>query len=234
MATKGAKTKETGISFEIKKPDIVKAVVTIVGDTPLLVHAWSDKAKKEMLDAQQKKRVDKKARAIRDPFAEFMEAAYWITPKPEESTVEAFESAIRNGAKFGFPVVAIKKAALSACYRAGLIPNQAGMRSVFRIAAVDGVGNGAGELAVIESDEPPQLREDPVKVGGISKTSDLRYRPQFNNWRIKLLVTLIDVGTFDMASVINAIDLGGMMNGIGEWRTEKDGVFGQYHVEVTD
>lgn len=219
----------------IKAPRIVKANITIVGDTPLLIHAWGEKAKKMMLAAQQKKKPDKKAMEIRDPFSEFMEALYWVTPKPEENTPEAFEEAIANGAKFGFPITAIKQAALSACYRAGIIPNQTGMKSAFFLNSPDGVNLGTGsELAVIDTDEPPVLREDMVKIGSMTKTADLRYRPAFNHWKIHLTISLIDVGTFSMESIVNAINLGGVMNGIGEWRMERDGDFGRFHVEIDE
>ena len=226
MTTKGKEI------ITIKTPNILKTNITLVGDTPLIVHAWGSKAKKMMLEAQQKVKKDKKAMAVRDPFSEFMEALYWITPQPEENTPEAFEEAVRNGAKFGFPITAIKQAALSACYRAGIIPNQMGMKSVFYLNAVDGANNGTGsELAVIESDEPPYCREDMVKIGGQQKVADLRYRPCFEKWKIRLTVSLIDVGTFSMENIINAIEMGGFMNGIGEWRMERDGDFGRFHVE---
>lgn len=170
---------------------------------------------------------------IRDPFAEFMDALYWLTPKPTEHTPEAFEAAIAAGAKFGFPTSAIKQAALAACYRAGVIPNQVGMKCSFYLNAVDGFDLGTGsELAVIDTDEPPVFREDMVKIGGMTKVADLRYRPAFNHWKIRLTVSLIETGTFTMESIINAINLGGYMNGIGEWRMEKDGDFGHYHIEV--
>ena len=48
-----------------------------------------------------------------------------------------------------------------------------------------------------------------------------------------MIVSLIDVGVFTMESIINAINLGGYMGGIGEWRMERDGDFGHYHVEVS-
>lgn len=230
MATK---TQETVIT--INRPRVTTANITIVGETPLIVHAWGEKAKKEMLAAQQKQKVDKKAKEIRDPFAEFFDALYWITPKPEEKTPEAFEKAVVDGAKFGFPITAIKQAALSACYRAGIIPNQMGMKCSFYLNAVDGINPGTGsELAVIESDEPPVFREDMVKIGGMTKVADLRYRPAFNNWKIRLKISLIEVGTFTIQSIVNAIDMGGFMNGIGEWRMERDGEFGRFHVEIEE
>lgn len=230
-----AKKAETQSIITIKPIKLQKARITLVGDTPLIIHSWSEKAKKEMLAAQQKTKKDKKAMDIRDPFAEFMDACYWITPEPEEKTPEAFEKAVAEGAKFGFKTIAIKLAALSACYRAGIIPNQTGMKSCFYINAVDGVYHETGEeLAVIRSDDPPICREDMVRIGGMNKTADLRYRPAFKNWKIDLMVTLIDVGTFTMESIINAINLGGYMNGIGEWRMERDGDFGRFHVELTE
>lgn len=230
-----AAKKEQEMIIKINRPQITKANITIVGETPLIVHAWGEKAKKEMLDAQQKKKVDKKAKEIRDPFAEFMDALYWITPKPEEKTPEAFEKAVMEGAKFGFPITAIKQAALSACYRAGIIPNQMGMKCTFYLNAKEGLNPGTGsELAVIDTDEPPVFREDMVKIGGMTKVADLRYRPAFANWKIRLQISLIEVGTFNMESIINAIDMGGFMNGIGEWRMERDGEFGRFHVEVEE
>ena len=230
MATK--KTENTQV-ITIKPVRVSKANITLVGDTPLIIHAWGEKAKKEMLAAQQKTKKDKKAMDIRDPFAEFMDALYWVTPKPTEHTPEAFEAAIAAGAKFGFPTTAIKQAALAACYRAGIIPNQVGMKCSFYVNPVEGCNRGTGsELAVIDTDEPPVFREDMVKIGGMTKVADLRYRPAFNNWRIRLTISLIETGTFTMESIINAINLGGYMNGIGEWRMERDGDFGHYHVEV--
>ena len=218
--------------IKIKPIKIAKANITIVGDTPLLVHAWSEKAKKQMLAEQQKESGTKIPKEKRDPFADFVRAAYWITPKPEEETPEAFEEAIRNGAKFGFPVIAVKMAALAACYRAGFIPNQTVMRCSFFLRALNGAGSAGNELAVIETDKPPYCREDMVKIGGMSKTADLRYRPCFEDWKIRLQVELAETGQFSMESIFNAINLGGFMNGIGEWRVERDGDFGRFHVEV--
>ena len=229
-----AKKAEVKEIIEIKRPQIIRANITIVGDSPLIVHAWSEKAKKELLDKFQKKAKAKSAKDIRDPFADFMDALYWITPKPEEKTPEAFEKAVAEGAKFGFPITAIKQAALSACYRAGIIPNQTGMRAAFYLNAVDGVNLGTGsELAVIESPEPPQFREDMVKINA-SQSVDLRYRPMFVDWKIRLTINLIDTGVFTLQSIVNAIEMGGFTNGIGEWRMERDGDYGRFHVDIDE
>lgn len=199
--------------------------ITIVGDTPLIVHAWSEKAKKEMLEKQQKK-TKTSAKAIRDPFAEFMNACYWITEKPEEDTEEAFAKAIQNGAKFGFPVTAIKQAAQSTLYRLGVIPNQMIMRGAFFIKGI-----GENQLGEIITPYPPECREDMVKIGGISKTSDLRYRPCFNDWKMVLDIEYNASSDITWEQIVNGINTAGFMNGIGEWRPEKDGPYGRFHVE---
>jgi len=37
-----------------------------------------------------------------------------------------------------------------------------------------------------------------------------------------------------MEDIINAFEMGGFMNGVGEWRVEKDGEFGCFHVEKVE
>ena len=207
---------------------IKKAIktITIVGDSPLIVHAWSEKAKKEMLEKQTK--VAKAAgKPVRDPFKEFVDALYWITPRPEKmDDMEDFIKACEDGAKFGFSAMSIKLAAQSAAYRSGVERNKAGLRGDFFI-----FGEGGQEFGIIETDEPPVMREDMVKIGGVSKVSDLRYRPMFENWKMKLMIVYNENASHTFKQIVNYINMAGFMNGIGEWRPERDGLFGTFHVE---
>ena len=52
MATK--KNDETVMSVELPKIDLGVFTVQIIGDSPLIVHKWSHKAKEEMLGKQMK------------------------------------------------------------------------------------------------------------------------------------------------------------------------------------
>lgn len=228
--------------IEIKRFPVSKARVTIVGDSPLLVHAWSEKAKRLMLEAQQdpdpkRGKGKTKKHELREPYADFVNAAYWITDKPDvdgkpdDVQHKMFEEAWEKGAKFGFPVIAFKKAAVTAAWSAGLITSQPFMKRLFHVHAVNGAHVGSSqELAVIQTEDRPEFCEDMVKVGP-SKVADLRYRPAFRNWKTELEIELIETGTFTMSDIINAFELGGFMNGVGEWRIEKDGEFGCFHVE---
>lgn len=218
--------KKTDVAIEIRPVKIVRAKVTIVGDSSLIVHAWSEKAKRMMLEAQMKTAKTKKAREARNPFEEFVDSMYWLTEKPEDKTPEAFEEAIANGAKFGFPVTAIKQAAIAAAYRSGSTKDMASMRGVFYINGTDN-----SEFATIENSSP-EIREDMVRVG--MGSADLRYRAEFPNWKMDVIITYNDNGVYTLEHIINAINLGGFMCGIGEWRPERDGQYGMYHVELSE
>jgi len=231
--------------IHIKKFPISHARIRIIGDSPLLVHAWSEKAKKMMLEAQRdpdpkRGKGKTKKHDIREPFADFVNAAYWLTEKPEVDGLpdaeqqRLFEEAWQKGAKFGFPVIAFKKAAVMAVWSAGLITSQPFMKRLFHVHAVNGYHVGSSqELAWIQTENPPEFCEDMVKVGP-SKVADLRFRPAFRNWSTELEIELLETGTFTMEDIINAFQMGGFMNGVGEWRVEKDGEFGCYHVELIE
>ena len=63
---------ETG--FDIPAIEISTFELTLVGDSPLIVHAWSEKAKKEILDKQMKV-AKTKVRSIRNPAADLLTAS---------------------------------------------------------------------------------------------------------------------------------------------------------------
>jgi len=219
MATK----KDMQSVVEIKARSIRTVPVSIIGDSPLIVHAWSEKAKKMMLDAQTKE-TKTKAKTKRDPFDDFIQSMYWLTEKPE-STMDAFNAAIENGAKFGFPLTGIKQASNSAAYRQGWVKNQMELRGSYFLKSA------YGDMAEIISD-PPIMREDMVRIGNGS--ADLRYRGEFRNWRMDFIMEYNENGNMTLEQILNCIDAGGFVCGIGEWRPEKDGDFGRYHVKVNN
>lgn len=206
--------------IEIRPIEVKRATVRIVGDTPLIMHAWSEKAKREMLEKQMK--VTKtKAKAAKDPIEDFIRSMYWKTPMPTDMTQVGFERAISEGARFCFPVTAIKQAAISAAFRMGWAKDKMSMRGAFFI---DGDEN---QMIEIHSD-PPVLREDMVKVG--MGTADIRYRCEFRNWYADLVVSYNANGTYSLEQIVNIINAGGYACGIGEWRPERDGQYGMFHV----
>ena len=212
-----AKNVET---IEIKPIEIQKTTIRVVGDTPLIMHAWSEKAKREILDKQMKK-TKAAAKQAKSPVEDFIRSMYWLEGFPEEMSEDGFEEAIRKGARFGFPVTAFKQAAISAAYRMGWTKDKMSMRGAFFI---DGDEN---QMVEIFSDVPV-IREDMVKVG--MGTADIRFRGEFRNWYADLTISYNKNGQYSLEQIINIINAGGYVCGIGEWRPERDGQYGMFHV----
>lgn len=215
-----AKKNEAAI-IEIKPINIVTTTVRIAGDTPLIMHRWSEKAKRMILEKQMKK-TKSSAKEAKNPIEDFIESIYWMEGKPSEYTEEAFDEACRNGARFGFPVTAIKQATISSAYRNGITKDMASLRGAFFIA-----GEGPDLLAEVKGCTPT-MREDMVRVG--MGVADIRFRGEFANWYMDLQVSYNANGAYTLDQIINLINVGGFSCGIGEWRPEKDGNYGMYHV----
>ena len=215
-----AKKNEAAI-IEIKPINIVTTTVRIAGDTPLIMHRWSEKAKRMILEKQMKK-TKSSAKEAKNPVEDFIESVYWMEGKPTEYTEEAFDEACRNGARFGFPVTAIKQATISSAYRNGITKDMASLRGAFFIA-----GEGSELLAEVKGCTPT-MREDMVRVG--MGVADIRFRGEFANWYMDLQVSYNANGAYTLDQIINLINVGGFSCGIGEGRPEKDGNYGMYHV----
>lgn len=221
-------TKKTG-EITIKPIKEVKYTVRVIGDTPLIMHKWSEKGKRELLENMQKTNNGKE-KDPKNPVVEFIDSMYWLTEKPdvncymdEEECEKLFMDAIENGARFGFPVTAFKQAAISAAYRLGWSKDKMSLRGVFFIESDD------DGLVEIKSD-PPIMREDITRIG--MGKPDMRYRGEFRNWYADLVVKFNKNGNYDIGSIINIINAGGYVCGVGEWRPERDGQYGMFHVET--
>lgn len=216
MATKKTTTatskKDEHEELVIPALELATMQIRIVGDSPLIVHKWSEKAKKMILDKQMKKA--KNGKETRNPFREYCDALYWLDGEPENPTQEDID----NG-RFGFPTVAFKACAINAGYQQGIIEKKTTVRGAMHII---------GEYAEIKG--RPRMREDMVRLGGITSPADLRYRPEFPEWETVLTIQF-NTKAISKEQIANLLNVGGFANGVGEWRPEKDGQFGMFHVE---
>lgn len=183
-------------------------LVPIVGTAPLIVNKFSNKAKQQMLDAQQGKKTPKQ---IRDPKTEF-EAALYHT---------------KDG--YGFPITAFKAATVGAARFYGKDVRMTELRQFIFMRGVLSP-NDPQQLAEIIG--TPEMREDTVRLAGPSRSADLRFRPMFPEWSTQLEVTYV-TSSLSSDSVLSLIEAGGMGIGVGEWRPEKRGEFGTYVVDAT-
>lgn len=210
MATKTT-NEETLLGVTIPKIQQKTLKLKVVGDSPLIQHKWTEKAKKEILEKQMKKAT--KAKEAKDPWMDYCESMYWLTPMPERPTQEDIEKA-----RFGFPATAFKAAAIDAGYQQGYLAKKTTARGAFYIV---------GDMVEIKG--TPNIREDMVKIGmGIA---DIRYRGEFKEWSAELTIRY-NPNVMSAEQIVNLINLGGFSNGVGEWRQSKDGCFGIFHVEA--
>jgi hypothetical protein len=180
--------------------------VPIIGTSPLVIHRFSEKAKRQMLDAMQGRKTPKQ---VKDPEAEYEGAAY------------KFEDG-----GYGFPVIGFKAATISAARFYGKDISMTALRQFVFFRGE--VGNDGQQMARIVG--TPIMREDVVRVG--RGGADLRYRPEFREWSTTLDVTYIK-SVITQGSVLSLIDAGGLGVGVGEWRPEKSGDFGTYRIDST-
>jgi hypothetical protein len=198
--------------IEINKIGTTTMLVPIVGTAPLIVHNFSEKSKRQMLEAQQGKKSPKE---IRDPQAEYEAAFYRIA------------DADGGPDRYGFPVTAFKAATVGAARFYG---KDVSMTSLRQYLFMHGVLTKADAQQLVQIDGTPEMREDIVRLGGMSRSADLRYRPMFPEWSAVLKVTFVS-SALSESSVLSLIDAGGLGIGVGEWRPEKRGEFGTFAVD---
>lgn len=68
-------TKTEQNTLEIKEIILETVTLRIVGETPLIMHAWSEKAKREILDKQMKA-TKTSAKKAKNPVEDFIRSMY--------------------------------------------------------------------------------------------------------------------------------------------------------------
>lgn len=178
--------------------------IPLVGTSPLIVHRFSEKAKRQMLDNMQGRKSPK---SVKNPQEDYEGAFYRFAGGGSGVPVIAFKAATVGGARFYHGVT---------------------MRELKQFFFVRGeIGVDGQSLARIEGE--PRMREDVVRVG--RGGTDLRYRPEYPAWRTVLTVTYV-TSAITRNSLLSLVDAGGMGVGVGEWRPERDGDFGTYQIDT--
>lgn len=189
---------------EVKIPQLkIKTVkVRIVGTSPLITHAWGEKAKRQMREKQQKQA--KMAKEAKDPVADF-ESAKYKDAKGRDC----------------IPSVALKNAMVTAATLVEIHKTKTRM-GVF----VD------GDLLPLKFAKCV-MREDMVRVGGMAKTADIRYRPEYQEWSIDVSIQY-NSHVFTVEQVVNLLRVAGFSVGLCEWRPEKNGQFGRFDIDMKE
>jgi len=212
---KAKKTKKTETDTE--KRTFEAFTFWIVGTTPLITHSWSMKAKSEML-SKQRKEVRGRGRSERDPQEDFTNSLYEM-----------------SDGVYGFPVTGIKNALVSAAHKERGIAKTSVQSSLWLHAEMvrvqPAMAGAICDMPLVRIwGDAPVMREDMVRIGsGLKKTANLAYRGQFTRWAVNLRGRYNTAGlTSDQLAFLVAE--AGFGWGIGEWRNERRGMFGAFHL----
>jgi len=182
-----------------------KVTLWIKGTSPLIQHAWGEKSLNMLRKTSAERR--KEPKVGRDPEGEADAATYYT----------------QNG-QYAIPAMAFKSAVIGAAHKDIGLEKTLVRKSLFVVC------DDPDTLLAMEC-ETPRGREDIVRVG--QGQTDLRYRPEFRNWRVKVIME-INAETLNEQDLVNLINRAGFGVGIGEWRPEKGGDYGRFEVDENE
>lgn len=187
---------------EIKQFDIKQFEVTIKGIAPLVVHRFSEKAKKQIEDKQQGVAKSRKYEQ-RNPAQEVEDAKH-ISPL-------GFE---------GFPAAGFKAAMIRGAKMIGMVMKDAQM-SFF-------VKSDCPQTQLIKINGESRMRTDMVRVG--IDAADVRYRPEYPDWSAQINIEY-NSGMISESQLKQIIAAAGYGCGLGEMRPEKGKFsFGRFEI----
>jgi hypothetical protein len=226
VATKSPPVQKNGaVSSEAELARIVKAieiprleehhaVAQVRGLSPLIVHRFTEKARKQMEDKQTGKASGGKQ--LREPEKEARDAAYVVPGQERASDGTA--------GKYCVPAAAFKHAFL---YGVAQLDD----KTKFPKSRATGWFMVADD-PILEF-ESMVFRSDVGRIAG--GTPQHVYRPQFNEWGCQLIFTY---NTISLEQAVALLDRGGRQGGIGDWRPSapknKTGSFGRFEVLNVD
>lgn len=190
-------------TVRITKPRIKDANIQIVGISPYVQHAFSEKQRKQMEETQ---RAGQQARGKRKR-----------EPKDFELVYEAakHKAQVKPGqpAWCGIPAPAFRNAMISACKLIGFKMTHAKL-SVW--VEADGIDAADGTPLVRIKGEP---RIHEATVRNANGVADIRWRPMWEEWSAVVHVSW-DEDQFSAVDVMNLMLRAGLQVGIGEGRPD--------------
>jgi hypothetical protein len=121
-----------------------------------------------------------------------------------------------SSGKYGFPAIAFKAAAVNACSHVDGITKVVA-RGAFHIP-----------MELVEIKGKPKMRKDVVRIDRGS-TADIRFRGEFSKWSCEVPI-VFNENVISAEQIVNLLNTAGFAIGIGEWRPQRNGNFGMFHV----
>jgi hypothetical protein len=134
---------------------------------------------------------------------------------PEEEFMDALH--VLPGGGYGFPAAGIKKALVVA----------GGRFADEKMTHLRGALNVMGDVIQIKAGKPT-MRSDTVRLqGGVTS---IAYRPMFMPWEMEIPI-VFNTGIIGEGQILNLFQIAGFAVGLGAWRPECNGTFGQFTIK---
>lgn len=188
-------------AIRIKPIDFARVQVTVIGDSKIVSHRIGESAIDKLEDSTREKKLKVK-RQPRNIQKEYDEATYFM---PDGKTIAC-------------PSMWFKQSMVNACsFIEGI--NKTLARAAFFIE---------GDLIPVNGERV--MRTDVVRLGGIGKTAQTRYRPEIFPWSVTLPIKYRP-DLIDVSDLCNLLNHAGFSVGVGEDRPQKrGGQWGLFHV----
>lgn len=202
--------KKSEAAIEIQEINMGRIHVNLLGTTALIMHRFASKAWHELLLPSPKKNAAEKAESLKhDPVGEFREALYMNRSQSEP-------------ALFHYPSNAFGKALAAAAID---IPG-ATKSQMSRLTSITSTQINFYGL--------PELFMAMVRSSDMARTPDVRTRPIFPEWACTIEIQFVS-SLIKEKQVVNLLAAAGIIVGLGDWRPQKGGPFGQFKlVEDSD
>ncbi len=198
------KTTGTVVQQNVHLPTVEsqRVAVRLVGEAPLIVHRFEEKAITEMLAKQRGLPFE---RQKKNPHKDF-EASKYKNEKDEDC----------------IPVMTVKKAMIEASTFSDDMTKKQTRGGFFIL----------GEYAPLDYDQV-RMRKDMVRLSGIGRTPDIRFRAEYLGWSVDLVIEF-DPRLITLDQLMYLLRSAGKSVGICEWRIQKDGNYGAFSIEPLD
>lgn len=198
------------VSLTIEMPEVAELSLVIAGTSPLLCHAMSARAMRELLLPRGPlSGADRAARLKHDVLAEYR-ASMYANPTPDGPTAIVLPAAVFKAA-----------AVTAAGHRPGVVKSQ--VRAFLWVT-----GSWVPIYGI------PRLSLAPVRNSDIARTPDVRARAILPRWACEITVRY-DCTYLNERSVVNLFATAGVSAGVGDWRPERgSGSYGTFRVTSAD
>lgn len=224
------------LKLQIPAPNIKAMKVKIIGKTPMIFNQFPHKAVMQIALKQSGVLIPKK-REPRNPQQEYLDSFYRdINDNICMPALNVKQAIVDAARQTGVPMTVLKGSVFVVGDSTnGFIPvlvnNKPTKVTKKPEMLEESKAPATGMVGFDPNEKDVAMRRDVVRLSGIDKPADLRYRGQVSNWSMEFIIRF-NADVLAPEWVMNLLNTAGFACGLGEWRPERNGASGTFEVET--